>query len=161
MIERDETLRRPRVQSDLALFLVRISLGAGFLSAVADRFGVWGAAGTPSVAWGNFGNFVAYTAKLNPWSPAVLVPALARTATFAEAILGVLLVIGLMTRTAALFSGLLTLAFALAMTAVLGVHAPLNYGVFVYSAASLLLASCSAPDKWTLDAVIAKRGGRV
>ena len=161
MIEKDGTWRRPRVQSDLALFLVRISLGAGFLSAVADRFGGWGPAGTPSVAWGNFGNFIAYTAKLNPWSPVDFVPALAWIATGAETILGVLLVIGLLTRTAALLSGLLTLAFALAMTAVLGVHSPLNYGVFVYCAASLLLASCSAPDKWTLDAVIEKRGRRV
>ncbi|QNI34384.1 DoxX family membrane protein [Alloacidobacterium dinghuense] len=157
-MERHETSRRPRVQSDLAPFLVRISLGAGFLSAVADRFGVWGPAGTPSVSWGNYQNFVAYTAKLNPWSPAVMVPALAGIVTFAEAILGVLLILGLMTRMAALFSGMLTLIFALAMTAVLGIHAPLIYGVFVYSAASLFLAAITAPDKWTLDALIAKRG---
>jgi uncharacterized membrane protein YphA (DoxX/SURF4 family) len=147
-----------RVQSHLAPLLVRLSLGMGFLSAVADRFGVWGPAGAPSVAWGNFHSFVAYTAKLNPWSPAAVVPALAWTVTFAEAALGILLIVGLMTRTAALLSGLLTLVFLLAMTAVFGVHSPLNYGVFVYVAAALFLASCSAPDKWTLDALLAKRG---
>lgn len=147
-----------RVQSHLAPLLVRLSLGVGFLSAVADRFGVWGPAGTPSVAWGNFHNFTAYTAKLNPWSPAAMLPALAWIVTIAEATLGVLLIVGLMTRIAALLSGLLTLAFILAMTAVLGVHAPLSYGVFVYSATSLLLASCSTPDKWTLDALLARRG---
>lgn len=160
-MERHEASRRPRVQSDLAPFLVRISLGAGFLSAVADRFGIWGPAGTPSVAWGNYHNFIAYTARLNPWSPASFVPVLAGITTFAEAILGVLLVIGLMTRMAALFSGLLTLMFSMAMSAVLGVHAPLNYGVFVYCAASLFLAACTAPDKWTLDALIAKWGRHV
>jgi uncharacterized membrane protein YphA (DoxX/SURF4 family) len=147
-----------RVQSHLAPLLVRLSLGAGFLSAVADRFGVWGPAGSPSVSWGNFQNFVAYTAKLNPWSPAAMVPALAWIVTIAEATLGILLIAGLMTRMAALFSGLLTLAFLLAMTAVLGVHAPLIYGIFVYSAAALFLASCSTPDKWTLDALLARRG---
>ena len=146
-----------RVQSHLAPLLVRLALGVGFLSAVADRFGVWGPAGTPSVAWGNFQNFVIYTAKLNPWSPAAMVPALAWIVTIAESTLGVLLIVGLMTRTAALFSGLLTLAFLLAMAGVLGVHAPLNYGVFVYPAAALFLASCSTPDKWTLDALLARR----
>ena len=157
-MERRESSPRPRVQSDLAPFLLRLSLGAGFLSAVADRFGLWGPAGTPLVAWGNYHNFVAATAALNPWTPSILVPALAGIATFAEAILGVLLVIGLMTRMAALFSGMLTLIFGMAMSAALGVHAPLTYGVFVYSAGSLILAACTAPDKWTLDAFIAKLG---
>ncbi len=87
-----------------------------------------------------------------------MVPALAWTVTIAETSLGILLIVGLMTRIAALLSGLLTLAFLLAMTAVFGVHAPLIYGVFVYVAAALFLASCSAPDKWTLDAWLARRG---
>jgi uncharacterized membrane protein YphA (DoxX/SURF4 family) len=147
-----------RVQSHLAPLLVRLSLGMGFLSAVADRFGAWGPPGTPSVAWGNFGNFVAYTAKLNPWSPAAVTPVLAWSVTFVEGVLGVLLIVGLATRMSALFSGLLTLAFLLAMATVLGVHAPLNYGVFVYVAAALFLASSSTPDKWTIDAWLAKRG---
>ncbi|WP_324831610.1 DoxX family protein [Alloacidobacterium sp.] len=142
--------------TDLASFFLRLSLGAGFLSAVADRLGVWGPAGTPSVAWGNFHNFLSYTAKLNPWSPASLVPVLGWAATLAETVVGIALTIGICTRAAGLVAGLLTLIFALSMTFVLGVHVPLNYGVFVYSAAAFLLA-CTAIDKWTLDVLFRKR----
>jgi len=37
----------------------RLALGFSFLSAVADRFGLWGAYGAPHVAWGDFGRFIA------------------------------------------------------------------------------------------------------
>ncbi len=40
---------------------LRLALGLSFLSAVADRFGWWGAFGHPNVAWGSFARFVAYT----------------------------------------------------------------------------------------------------
>jgi putative oxidoreductase len=140
----------------LAGLFLRLSLGAGFLSAVADRFGIWGTTGSPSVAWGNFHNFLLYTGKLNPWCPAALLPALGWTATIAEIILGVLLILGLFTRVAGLGSGLPTLCFALAMSFTLGVHAPLNYAVFVCSAASFLLAMIDA-DHWSLDSLIAGR----
>lgn len=71
-----------------AAWLVRTALGAGFLLAVPDRFGLWGPSGTPSVAWGSFQNFLAYTARLNPWCPGGLIPALGWFATFAETVLG-------------------------------------------------------------------------
>lgn len=45
--------------------LLRIVLGRGFLSAVADRFGFWRQPGDIAVAWGNWENFIAYTSKLN------------------------------------------------------------------------------------------------
>jgi hypothetical protein len=44
---------------------LRLTLGISFLSAVTDRFGLWGAYGQPNAVWGNFGRFVDYTAKLN------------------------------------------------------------------------------------------------
>ena len=98
-----------------ALFL-RLALGLSFLSAVADRFGLWGAFGRPNVAWGDFARFVAYTGKLN-WSlPQALIPALAIVATFAETLLGVCLLVGWRTRTAALLSGILLILFAITMT---------------------------------------------
>ncbi len=143
-------------RSDYASVFLRLSLGIGFLSAVADRFGLWGAAGTPSVAWGNFHNFLAYTAVLNPWSPASLVPFVGWTATLAETVVGIALILGVLTRAAAALGGLVTLIFALAMAFVLGVHAPLNYGVFVYAGACFFLA-CASPDRWTLDALL-RRG---
>ena len=60
----------------VATVILRIALAAGLLSAVADRFGLWGHAGSSGVAWGNFDAFLSYTAKLNPWCPPGLVPVL-------------------------------------------------------------------------------------
>lgn len=136
--------------SDMASAFLRLALGAGFLSAVADRLGFWGPPGAFLVSWGSFHNFLLYTAKLSPWCPAVCLPLLGVVVTIAEAGLGILLIIGFSTRVAGLLTGMITLAFATAMTFVLGVHAPLNYSVFVFSAASLLLAS-QEPDKLSID----------
>ena len=52
---------------------LRLALGISFLSAVADRFGLWGVYGQPNVAWGNYARFVAYTAKLNWFLPATII----------------------------------------------------------------------------------------
>src|SRR4051794_13272537 len=56
---------------------LRGALGGSFLSAVADRFGIWGPYGRPNVAWGSYPRFVAYTAKLLWFMPSTTVPALA------------------------------------------------------------------------------------
>lgn len=143
---------RPRASqpSYLATAFLRLALGAGFLSAVADRLGFWGPPGTPLVAWGNFHNFLLYTGRLNPWCPTACLPLLGVLVTIAEAGLGILLIAGFLTRLVGLLTGIITLAFALAMTLVLGVHAPLNYSVFVFSAASFLLA-LQAPDRLSID----------
>jgi uncharacterized membrane protein YphA (DoxX/SURF4 family) len=143
-------LRELPVLRHLSVGFLRLALGAGLLSAVADRFGVWGPPGTPLVSWGNFHNFLLYTARLNPWCPAGCLPVLGITTTIAEAALGLLLILGLAARSAALLTGIMTLIFTAAMSVVLGVHAPLNYSVFVFSAGSLLLAS-QTPDKLSLD----------
>jgi hypothetical protein len=58
--------------------------GIGFLSAVADRFGLWGVYGHSNVAWGNFDRCVRYTAKLNWFLPSAMIPAVAIIATAAE-----------------------------------------------------------------------------
>ena len=102
------------------------------------------------VSWGSFHNFLLYTAKLNPWCPAACLPALGVAVTIAEAGLGILLILGFFTRVAALLTGMITLAFAAAMTFVLGVHAPLIYSVFVFSAASFFLAA-QTPDNLSID----------
>lgn len=136
--------------SHLVTAFLRIALGAGFLSAVADRLGIWGPPGTVLVSWGNFHNFLLYTAKLNPWCPATCLPLLGVVVTLAEGGLGILLILGFLTRVAAFLTGILALAFAAAMTFVLGVHAPLSYSVFVFSAASFLLA-LQEPDNLSLD----------
>ena len=121
---------------------VRFAVGLSFLSAVADRFGWWGAAGQPNVAWGEFDKFVAYTGTLNWFLPDAMIPPLAIIATCAEIVLGLLLLVGWKTRLAALCSALLLIAFAPTMTLALGIKAPLNFSVFSAAAGSLLLAAC-------------------
>src|SRR5438876_11330429 len=109
---------------------LRLALGISFLSADADRFGLWGVYGQPNVAWGNYARYVAYTAKLNWFLPAATISALAIIATAAEILFGLLLVLGWKTRTIALLSGVLLTTFALAMTIDLGVKALLDLSVF-------------------------------
>jgi uncharacterized membrane protein YphA (DoxX/SURF4 family) len=124
---------------------VRYSCGSpwAFLSAVADRFGLWGVYGHPNVSWGNYARFVDYTAKLNWFLPMSMIPTLAIIVTIAESVLGILLVVGWKTRITALLSGVLLAMFALAMTAALGVKAPLNFSVFSAAAGSFLLGTCT------------------
>jgi uncharacterized membrane protein YphA (DoxX/SURF4 family) len=129
-------LKRP----EYLLTFARLALGAELLSAVADRFGGWGAVGQPQVAWGDWAYFVAYTTQVNAFLPPAMAPGLAALATLAESILGTSLLLGLGTRLAAWGTGLLTLLFALAMTISFGPKAPLDYSVWADVAASLLLA---------------------
>jgi uncharacterized membrane protein YphA (DoxX/SURF4 family) len=109
---------------------LRLALGISFLSAGADRFGVWGVYGQPNVAWGNYSRFVNYTAKLNWFLPAAMIPALSIIVTAAETLFGLLLIVGWKTRITALLSGVLLTCFALTMTVTLGVKSPLNFSVF-------------------------------
>jgi uncharacterized membrane protein YphA (DoxX/SURF4 family) len=125
-----------------ATLLLRVGIGVGFLSAVADRFGLWGAFGQPNVEWGNFARFLEYTHTLNWYMPGVMTLPLGVVATGAEILFGVLLLVGWHTRAAAMLSALLLLLFAVAMTLALGIKAPLNYAVFTGVGAALLLASC-------------------
>src|SRR6516164_957853 len=95
---------------------LRLALGISFLSAVADRFGLWGIYGQPNVSWGNYARFVDYTAKLIWFLPPAIIVASAGIATIAETLFGVLLVLGWKTRITALLSGILLTTFALSMT---------------------------------------------
>ncbi len=47
--------------TEIARLFARFALGASFLSAVADRFGLLGPYGAKNVSWGNFAHFVEYT----------------------------------------------------------------------------------------------------
>src|SRR5262245_12894421 len=133
-----------------ASLYLRLALGVTFLSAVADRFGLWGPPGGHNVAWGNFTQFTQYTAKVNPWSPPGLVPMIAWLATVAEIILGVALLLGLYTRGAALGSGVLLSLFALGMTIGTGVKTALDASVFSAAAGAFGLALLG-PGPWSLD----------
>ena len=126
-----------------AIRYTRIALGAAFLSGIASRFGLWG----KDVGYGNFANFVSYTAEVNAFMPAATIPFLAWAATAAELVLGIALLIGFRLRWAALSSALLLLLFATAMAISLGIKSPLDYSVFSASAAALLLASRSSREQ--------------
>ena len=135
---------------------LRFALGISFLSAVADRFGLWGVYGQPDVAWGNYARFVDYTAKLNWFLPAATIPAFAMTATAAETLFGLLLILGWKTRLVALLSGALLAIFALTMTVALGVKAPLNFSVFSAAGGALLLGVCGE-SPFSVDQVLRRR----
>ena len=142
--------------SGLATFgsvFLRLALGTSFLSAVADRFGLWGVYGQPNVSWGNYARFVDYTAALNWFLPASTIPAMAMIATAAETLFGLLLVVGWNTRIVALLSGALLTTFALTMTVALGVKAPLNFSVFSAAGGALLLGVC-ADVPFTVDELL-------
>ena len=135
---------------------LRCALGLGFLSAVADRFGLWGAFGQPNVEWGDFSRFLEYTHTLNWYLPARMIPTLGAIATGAEILLGLLLLVGWHTRAAALLSGLLLLTFGVAMTLALGVKAPLNFAVFTGVGGALLLANCER-FPFSVDQLLCRR----
>ena len=116
-----------------------MALGAAFLSAVADRFGLWGAPGKPGVDWGDFRHFTQYAGMVNSFLPARMIPAVAWAATIAETTFGLSLILGIYKRAAALGSAALLLMFALAMSISFGIKAPLGYSVFAASAAAFLL----------------------
>ena len=146
---------RISLKSISSVFL-RCALGLGFLSAVADRLGLWGAFGQPNVEWGNFSRFLEYTQSLNWFVPAGMIPLLGVIATCAETLFGFLLLVGWHTRATATLTALLLLTFATAMTLALGVKAPLNFAVFTGVGGALLLASCER-FPFSLDALLFRR----
>ncbi|MEP6617268.1 MAG: DoxX protein [Ginsengibacter sp.] len=135
-------------QAFTVLFL-RISLASGFLSAVASRFGLWGA---KSSGWNHF---VMYTGEVNSFAPKNWVLSLAVISTISELCLGILLLIGFKTSYTAFAAGILTLLFALAMSFSFGIKEPFDYSVFAVSASSFLLASVQ-DYPWSIDLFISK-----
>jgi putative oxidoreductase len=119
-----------------AILYARIALGTAFLSAVADRFGLWGKYG----GWGNFANFTNYTAQVNSFMPAFVIPFLAWAASAAELSLGIGLILGLWPRWVAFGAATLLFLFGTAMAISFGLKSPLDYSVFSASAGALLLA---------------------
>ena len=132
----EPTWNRPLTWERMGVFYARVALGCAFLSPVADRFGLWGKYGD----WGNFANFTRYTAQVNSFMPAVTAPFLAWTATVAETLFGILLILGLWLRWVALGSAVLLATFGTAMAISFGLKSPLDYSVFSASGAALLLA---------------------
>ncbi len=129
---------------DTAIFLLRIALAAGFLSAVASRLSLWG---SHSSGWNGF---LTYTAQVNSFAPSGIIPFLAVSSTVLETGIGICLLIGYKTRQASVGAAVLTLLFAMAMSISFGLKEPLDYSVFPVSASSFLL-SCMTHYRWSID----------
>lgn len=136
----------------IKLFL-RLALAFSFLSAVADRFGLW--AKEISV-WGNWDNFLNYTQLINPWFPESIIPIIGAFATILEILLALFLITGFKTELFAKISALLLLLFALSMTFSTGIKGAFDYSVFSASAAAFALSTIK--EKWLeIDLLIQKK----
>jgi uncharacterized membrane protein YphA (DoxX/SURF4 family) len=120
----------------IKIFL-RFAIALSFLSAVADRLGMWPEAIS---VWGNWDNFLAYTAILNPWFPESIIPTLGLIATAAEVIFAICLIFGFKTEFFARLSGFLLLIFALSMTFSSGIKGAFDYSVFTAAAGAFALS---------------------
>lgn len=141
--------------TEIVRLFARLALGASFLSAVADRFGLWGPYGAKNVSWGDFAHFVEYTGAVLSLFPGSLTVSFAWAATVAETLFGVLLIVGFKMRITSFLAGLLLLSFAIGMVTGLGIKKPLDYSVFSAAAAAFLLAFWEA-DRFTLDKLLSR-----
>ncbi|WP_435133602.1 DoxX family protein [Formosa sp. A9] len=120
----------------IKLFL-RLAIAVSFLSAVADRFGIWS---SEVVVWGNWSSFLEYTELINPWLPKAIIPTIGILVTAAEILFAIGLIIGYKTEFIAKCSGFLLLIFALSMTFSIGIKGALDYSVFSASAGAFALS---------------------
>ncbi|MDW9380397.1 DoxX family membrane protein [Chryseobacterium sp. JV558] len=133
-----------KTQQDTAVFLLRIALAFGFLSAVASRLNLWGA---QSSGWKKF---IDYTAETNSFLPQAWASIIAVLSTAAELSIGILLLLGYQVKGTAKYASILTLLFAVAMSISFGIKEPLDYSVFAFSAGAFLLSTFSR-YQWSLD----------
>lgn len=126
------------MNSTLIKLFLRLSISLGFLSAVADRFGIWS---KEVSVWGNWNNFLEYTKLINPWFPDFMISSIGVIATLAEIVFAVCLLIGFKTELVAKLSGFLLLIFALSMTFSVGIKGAFDYSVFIASAGAFALSS--------------------
>lgn len=82
-----------------------------------------------------------YFGRLNPLLSETMRPLVSGLSTAAEALLGVGLLLPWWTAWTAAALGALLTSFALAMTLVLGLKAPLDYSVYTAAAGAFLLAA--------------------
>ncbi len=117
---------------------LRLAISIGFISAVADRFGLWP---KEISSWGNWDSFVAYTQLINPLIPKALISPIAIIATLAEVLFAFFLIIGYKTEFFAKLSGCLMLLFAFAMMFSTGIKGAFDYSVLSAAAAAFALST--------------------
>jgi hypothetical protein len=128
---------------------LRLSLAAGFLSSVADRFGWWAPFGQGS--WGSMGSFADYAHQLVPFASGWVLAAIVWAATATEATLGVLLLTGWRPQLVGAATCLLLITFGTMMAVFLGVESPLSYSVFsaASAAAAYAILGTTSPSRTT------------
>ncbi|MDO5981777.1 DoxX family protein [Flavivirga spongiicola] len=132
---------------------LRLAISAGFLSAVADRLGFWQ---QKVSVWGNWQSFLDYTQLINPLIPKSLIPFLGLTATIAEIVFAICLLIGYKTELFAKLSGFLLLIFALAMCFSTGIKGAFDYSVLSAAAAAFALALMKEKH-YEIDSILKKK----
>jgi putative oxidoreductase len=132
---------------------VRLLVGFAFFENVIDRLGFIGPPGAPGVSWGDFPHFIAYTAQVNAFAPASIIPALAVLATIAEGTFALMMLFGIRVRLASAGSALLLFVFASAM--VLSGLSQLQYGVYLMSITAWALATVDA-SAFSVDALLVR-----
>jgi putative oxidoreductase len=139
--------------------ILRLALGIGFILPVSDRPGYLGAPGAKGVSWGNWNNFVIYTNSLTPFLNNTFANIAGIIVTTTEIVFGIGLIIGYKTAYMAVGSALLTAIFAISMAMFLGILAPFNYPVLVFTGAAWLLSKTDR-FKWSIDDVIMRNKKR-
>lgn len=123
----------------LVKIALRLTLATAFLSAVADRFGLWAPLGQGT--WGNMASFTDYVHQLIPFASGWLLTVNAWASTVVETTLGVLLLTGWKPKLVGTASCLLLTTFGTAMALSLGAEAPLSYSVFTAASAAAAYAT--------------------
>jgi uncharacterized membrane protein YphA (DoxX/SURF4 family) len=123
------------MQKIIKLFL-RLSLGIGFLSAVADRLGLWP---IEVSTWGTWQSFLDYTQILNPWFPSATIPTIGFIVTALEVIFAICLIVGFKTALFARLSGYLLLIFAFVMFITTGIKGVFDYSVLTAAAGAFAI----------------------
>ena len=132
--------------AQISRIFVRFALGGAFLSAIADRFGVYGPPGSKFVGFGDWLHFIKFVAVLTWFLPKGLIPTVAVLETVIELALGVALLLGIYQRQVALSSAALLMSFALTMSLALRINVALSYSVFSAAGAALLLGTATLPS---------------
>lgn len=125
------------MESKIIKLFLRVAIATSFLSAVADRFGLWG---KDNSVWDNWNNFLEYTNLINPWFPDATLPIFAILATVFEIVFAICLLIGFKTELFAKLSGILLSVFALAMSLSTGIKGALDFSVFSASAGAFAIS---------------------
>lgn len=115
--------------------VIRYCMGVTYLWVVMDRIGLLGPSGNVGVVWGNFDNFLEYTAKLVPWFPVRVSNFLGYLVTLAEVTLAVFLILGFRLKETFLASFLLLTTFALSLIFANGIENAPAFIVFTVTLA--------------------------